>query len=328
MYLYKSTKFLSGICIAFMFYSNGTSIFAQELPALQTYSKHLDSANVSHPEFLNAQQPARISNTLSLSPATNLINNLSEVPMDFWKSGARLFSKDNVSQLALVFESTSGFLTFDQKLYLATRKENHLSPGFRKATAYCVNIGDGKWQFAGAALLGLYGYTTGDKRMVKTSFEMVEAVVSTGIAVQLLKHAIGRESPAAFSIARGKVRPFPSIKEYNKNQTKYYSYPSGHTATTVAIFTVLAGNYPEVKWIKPAAYVLTGCLGVSLVSKSMHWYSDLPLAAALGYSFGKTIVTRSGNSGHIAEIKAKPLEISILPAVYNTSKGVSLHVTF
>ncbi len=81
----------------------------------------------------------------------------------------------------------------------------------------------------------------------------------------------------------------PSIKEYQKNQPKYYSFPSGHLSTATAVVTVIANNYPDIKWIKPLGYSLLGILGFSLVNEGMHWYSDFPLAFLLGYSLGNII---------------------------------------
>jgi hypothetical protein len=54
----------------------------------------------------------------------------------------------------------------------------------------------------------------------------------------------------------------------------------------MAMVTVIANDYPEITWIRPAGYTLVGLVGVSLVSTGWHWYSDFPLACAIGYLFG------------------------------------------
>ena len=82
--------------------------------------------------------------------------------------------------------------------------------------------------------------------------------------------------------------PHPST--YEKNQPSYYAYPSGHISTAMATLTVIAENYPQQSWIKPVGYSMIGALGIGLVGKGMHWFSDLPLGIALGYILGKTAV--------------------------------------
>ncbi len=258
----------------------------------------------------------------------NLINNISSIPEDIFNTGKNFFSVQNAALIGIVAGTTSTIYTQDQKLYRGTQNICARSGNFRRFTEYGVAFGDGKWQLAGAAVMGLYGYISNDNRMVKTSFEITESIVSTGITIQLLKHSIGRESPGSYSRAGGKFHPFPSIHEYSKNQAHYYSFPSGHTATAVTALTVISENYPEVHWIKPVGYCAVACLGTSLVSKNMHWYSDLPLAAMIGYSFGKTITHHDSSANTPGDLKENPVEISLMPSVHYKSTGMSLIMTF
>jgi membrane-associated phospholipid phosphatase len=280
------------------------------------------------------QQAPEIRHTDSLTynrddaACPNLINNIGSIPQDIITTGKNFFSAQNVPLLGLMAGSTTTIYTQDQKLYQATHRLRTGSGKFRRFAEYGVAFGDGKWQLAGAAVMGLYGYASSDNRLVKTSFEITEAIASTGITIQLLKHSIGRESPGSYSRAGGKFHPFPSIHEYSKNQAHYYSFPSGHTATAVTALTVISENYPDVYWIRPASYCAVACLGTSLVSKNMHWYSDLPLAAMIGYSFGKTITNRSAAQDNVAASSEKSVEVSLLPSVNYKSAGMSLFMSF
>ncbi len=258
----------------------------------------------------------------------NLMNNISSIPEDIITTGKNFFSVQNAALIGIVAGTTSTLYTQDQKLYRVTQNIYTRFEKFRRCTEYGVAFGDGKWQLAGAAVMGFYGYVSNNNRLVKTSFEITEAIVSTGITIQLLKHSIGRESPGSYSRAGGKFHPFPSIHEYSKNQAHYYSFPSGHTATAVTALTVISENYPEVQWIKPASYCAVACLGASLVSKNMHWYSDLPLAAMIGYSFGRTITNRTIAEENESGLKENSVEISLLPALYHRSAGMSLIMSF
>ena len=172
-------------------YAHSLSEFTKATPE----SHYRDTTNYSRSEI---RQP-------------DLMSNLSLIPEDIIATGKSFFAKQNIPMLGLMAGSTSSLYTQDQKLYKATRKLCVSSRKLRTFTEYGVAFGDGKWQLAGAAAIGFYGYVSEDNRLVKTSFEITEAIVSTGITIQLLKHSIGRESPGSYSRAGGKFHPFPSI---------------------------------------------------------------------------------------------------------------------
>ncbi len=65
----------------------------------------------------------------------------------------------------------------------------------------------------------------------------------------------------------------------------------GATAAIVTI-TVIAINYPEIKWIKPVGYTLMGIMAFEMMSSKVHWASDYPLALLLGYVVGKNAANR------------------------------------
>jgi len=69
-------------------------------------------------------------------------------------------------------------------------------------------------------------------------------------------------------------------------------FPSGHLTTLMATITVLATNYPELKWIKPVGYSLMGILSFQMISTRVHWVSDYPIAILIGYAIGKSAANR------------------------------------
>ncbi len=154
---------------------------------------------------------------------------------------------------------------------------------------FMINAGDGRYQLLTAALFAVPGIVFHDKAALKTGSNIAEAVITTGLCVQMLKRISGRQSPSASTENGGDWNPFPSFKQYQKNQPAFYSFPSGHLSTATAVITVIANNYPDIKWIKPVGYSMLGLLSLSLVNEGMHWYSDFPLAFFLGYTFGNII---------------------------------------
>ena len=134
-----------------------------------------------------------------------------------------------------------------------------------------------------------------DYRALNTSNELVEALISVGIATQTIKRVTGRQSPT-IAIADGNNggawNPFPSFGAYSKNTPNYDAMPSGHMATYMATLTIIATNYPELKWIKPVGYTLGSVLAFNMLSGKVHWASDYPIGILMGYVIGKNIANR------------------------------------
>jgi hypothetical protein len=145
--------------------------------------------------------------------------------------------------------------------------------------------------------------------------------------VQLLKRMTGRESPLTASSKSGTWRFFPNIVKYQKDQPKYYSFPSGHLSTAIATLTVIAENYPESNYVKPIGYSVIGLLGVGLVAKDMHWFSDFPLAAALGYEVGKIITSRN-NPMEPRHQSTNDVSFSFMPVFLTGGAGVDFLLSF
>ncbi len=113
---------------------------------------------------------------------------------------------------------TGTFMLIDQQ---GCKYNNFL---FKKSTAVhnisniMVNVGDEKYQFLAAALFAIHGIALHDRVALKTASNIAEAVISTGLCVQILKRMTGRQSPSASSENGGDWDPFPSFKQYKKNQ--------------------------------------------------------------------------------------------------------------
>jgi hypothetical protein len=135
------------------------------------------------------------------------------------------------------------------------------------------------------------GLICDDYRALNTSSELIQVLMSSGIAVQVIKRITGRQSPSA-AISSGNPgghwTPFPSFKAYQTNTPEYDAIPSGHLTTFMATVTILATNYPEIKWIKPVGYSLMGILAFEMMSSRVHWASDYPIAILMGYAMGKS----------------------------------------
>lgn len=153
-------------------------------------------------------------------------------------------------------------------------------------------IGDGWTHLSLAAGFWTYGLVGRDNRASQVSSQIMEAVIASGVVVQVLKRTTGRQSPFVADVPGGRWRPFPNQITYTEHVPQYDAYPSGHLTTALATLTVIADNYSEYRYIRPVGYSLLGLLSYAMLNNGVHWISDYPLAIALGYGFGKLAVVR------------------------------------
>jgi hypothetical protein len=153
-------------------------------------------------------------------------------------------------------------------------------------------LGDGLTSVGVAAGFAARGMLADDLRARRTASEVVESLLAAGAVAQVLKHVAGRQTPSEATVPRGRWRPLANLSDYSRNVPAYDAFPSGHLATTMAMFTVVAENYPEHKFIWPVGAVTMGALSFAMVNNGVHWASDYPLALAIGGVVGKVIVRR------------------------------------
>ncbi|TSA26889.1 MAG: phosphatase PAP2 family protein [Ignavibacteriales bacterium] len=218
---------------------------------------------------------------------------ITKLPNDFYSLGKNAFSANSINTIAGLTILTGLLVSVDHETIEPFRTSYKTSPAIHQWSKNISWFGGGEFHLIMASAFGGFGLALNDNRAMRTGLQIVEAELATGITVQILKHISGRESPQSASHFHGLFRPFPNLKAYQQDETKYYSFPSGHVSTSVAVLTVIADNYPEVSWIKPVGYSAIGLIGVGLVARGWHWFSDFPLAVAIGYMFGKVISGRN-----------------------------------
>jgi hypothetical protein len=248
-----------------------------------------------------------------------------QIPTDEYSFFQNSFQLSEIPTYLGLTAITGTLMKVDQSGWKVDRRLYNNSNIYRKASDLSVYSGEGGVHFALSGLFASYGLIYDDPIALKTSSNIAESVLATGVLVQVLKRVTGRESPAIAVNSKWRWQFFPSIKEYQKNQPKYYSFPSGHIASATTTLTVIANNYPEITWLKPVGYSVLGLLGMGLVSKGMHWYSDLPFGFFIGYSMGNIIAPRvklqlANNSDSS--------QLMLSPDLYNKRIGMRLAYSF
>lgn len=219
--------------------------------------------------------------------------------------------KKNLPKLGMLIGGTAILVAFDQKILDASQQFGrfiHLDAERKFANAITLKLGgfrvpvldipqnlNSGFYFLGegwpsiliAGSFYSYGSFAKDYRALQTSSELAEMFLTLAITTQFIKRVTGRESPFVASSPGGKWKPFPNPSYYQKHVPYFDAFPSGHLATAMATITIISGNYPEYRYVKPIGYTLMGVLGYSMMNNGVHWASDYPLAIAIGYVYGK-----------------------------------------
>lgn len=125
----------------------------------------------------------------------------------------------------------------------------------------------GSGESLGAITLGLA--TLGKGRDRDAGRLAIAALVNETAAITLLKFAVGKERPDQ---SDGAIR-------YHGPSTRYSSFPSGHTAASVAVAHVLARERPRQKWLW---YGLAAAVGYARGGAGKHFTSDIYFGAGVG----------------------------------------------
>ena len=214
------------------------------------------------------------------------------------------FARENAPALAGVLGMSAVQVVSDFESWQAARMPFLLDESFKRHNTLGVSVGDGYFQFMLAGAFLGRATVVKDRVALRTAAQITEAILATGLVVQIIKHSTGRESPFSSETRTGVWRSFPNQVEYHKDFQKFDAVPSGHLSTAMATFIVVEQNYPEQKWIPYIGYPVMAWVGVGLMATSIHWMSDFPIALALGYSFGK-IVTRENHRPELAKLSVK-----------------------
>jgi membrane-associated phospholipid phosphatase len=230
--------------------------------------------------------PDTLSRHAAVAPGLQWFDMFKNIPNDWARYSSITLTTEKIPAMIGMTAVTVALIVSDDATWKVSDSWYKNSNVVHTASDIFEWWGDGRTQFGLAAGFAAYGFAAGDQRALRTASQTTETILACGVVIQVLKHITGRESPKVSTEPGGAWRFFPNQIEYHRHVPHYDAYPSGHVATALATVVVIGENYPEITWIKPVGYTLTGLLAVAMVTTGIHWYSDYPLAIALGYSFG------------------------------------------
>jgi hypothetical protein len=283
----------------------------------------VDSSTVGSHRVEARQAVWRDSATAFVYTRPPLFHAITDIPAALGASARRAFHVRSVGVAVTVVASTLVFIAADEPVLAESRRfarrvglpPNHPSAdvhvgAFKLAFPTTLGsglyfLGDGLTSVGVAAGFAARGTIANDLRAHRVASEVLEALLASGAVTQVMKHAAGRQTPSEATTPRGRWRPFAPLGDYNRNVPAYDAFPSGHLASTMAMVTVVAKNYPEHRSIWPLGYATMGLLSFAMVNNGVHWTSDYPVALAIGGLVGNVVVDR-GRTRLSTPIEAAP----------------------
>lgn len=262
--------------------------------------------------------------TMKVHPPLEWHSMISRIPGDWVWWSKSTFQTENIPEILGIAALTWAMIVTDEDSWQASKRGYDGSLFVKSTSDFFTMMGDGRTQFGMAGAFGLYGLVAKDEHALRTGSQIIEAVLSSGTVVQVLKHVTGRESPFVSSERGGAWVFFPNQIEYHKHVPHYDAFPSGHIATSTATVVVIAENYPDSKWIRPVGFTIVGLIGIGMVNTGIHWYSDYPLGIALGYMFGMIAAHPEGiEIGKVTTDHG--IRMSLVPTADGSGVGIGFH---
>jgi len=280
----------------------------------QTQAQTQTQAQAQAQEFTQSQGPT------FKSMFTNIPSDLK----DWWNI---TFSKENAPTLVGVLALTGGLLTVDYEGWHMVYTSAENKPSYKKFYKDAEMLSAGIFQI-GSSLFFVGSGLAGNSRSMKTAFEIGETVLASGVIVQVMKRATGRESPNRHKRNDHEWHGYPGESTYRKNIRDYDAMPSGHISSAFAVFRVIELNYPEQKWIPYVGYPMIGAMTLACVGTNIHWWSDFPIAFALGNSFAKIVHKRYNKSEPKKETALWDPNIGVGVSPYGATSLLTAHWQF
>jgi len=216
-----------------------------------------------------------------------LLPNILDDQERIWSFPVRLAQGQSLIPTAAVLGGTAALITFDPAVSSYFHGSSTFNGFNRIFTSDATVVGS----VAAPVSLYLAGRIRHDSKMQATALLAGEAVADAEILTTFLKDTTRRVRPAAVP-AKGNYWDtwFESGGSLVRGSG---SFPSGHTIAAFSVATVISRRYGHRhRWVPYAAYGGAALVGLSRLSLSAHFTSDVFMGGALGYSIGRFTVLR------------------------------------
>ena len=242
-----------------------------------------DSVVAANPEKISVLQPPGHDGVML--DKQNFFQNFLHDEGEIWRSPFHM-NRDQTELWAGVSAATVLVMTVDEPISRDVLRFRSEHVWVQTVSPIATQFGQFYFPYSVAALSCFDGLAFGDEERLDTGLMEVQAMIHSGVVVQVLKHLFGRSRPF---VDHGKIiwyGPRTIFTRYHGGGfSPYDSFPSGHTITAFSLAEVVADR--EQPWIGVIAYTCAGLCGISRLSQNDHWLSDVVFGGALGMAIGK-----------------------------------------
>ena len=162
------------------------------------------------------------------------------------------------------------------------------------STSNFITSFGGVYEVITIAGFATYGFVFKNEKIKSTAFLATQAYLTAGAMETILKYLTSRQRPDYIDPKTGVAEPIFHGPFYKFSKTtagtSNSSFPSGHTTAVFAAATVYAMEYRHHPWIPIFAYSFATAVGISRMTETKHWPTDVLAGAALGILSGRQVV--------------------------------------
>ena len=125
-----------------------------------------------------------------------------------------------------------------------------------------------------AGVIGTAGWLSGDRRLLRAGFRMILAHELATALKNVVKHRVDRHRPK-----KAKRRDDRKLKKGGRTETAVTSFPSGHSAGSIAAARAFSREFPEYS---ATAIGAATTVAAAQVPKCTHYVTDVLAGLAVG----------------------------------------------
>jgi membrane-associated phospholipid phosphatase len=154
--------------------------------------------------------------------------------------------------------------------HLAKHKDHPLVRGLGTMS----EVGDQPPLLALSGAVLAYGVLAGDRRAARAGVRMLGSLVLATWIKTGLKHLVARTRPNVL-LDEGQYE----LEPFGPDEGSWQSFPSGHTAGSVAVARAVGRAYPQAR---TAAYAGAGAVALVQIPRGAHYPADVAGGAVVG----------------------------------------------
>ncbi len=202
----------------------------------------------------------------------------------------------------------AGFLTYSNDRVIRDFFQSHQDKTTTDISRYGLEPwGSGIYSVPFLGGMYLIGRISANDRTSATALTAGKAALITSVLVQVTKQLTHRHRPFQDDPAS------PNNWDGPISDWHYNSFPSGHSAFTFAIASVIASEYKTTTWVPVLCYSIATATALSRIYQDRHWASDVLIGSAVGYFSGRFLWKLNRN-------------INIIPVGGKSVVGVSVSI--